>query len=277
MCQGDVEATRSTKGGDTRTGLDSRAYTVWLHAVHKFYDAEKQNGWMRTGTQSRLQELFDLVAKKGSKIKKIDVTWTDDVGKAGVKDNEIVIYFVTGYTDGLIKKYIADRLKQNLTEAERKTYDDAAATQSKEGAKEAGLALIEIEWSLSEVYIAMCKEASPADPDATNYEELVTKWQARMAGNAAFHEAMHNKIDPTQGSSWDLHAKGGDGLAKATFGEKTNHTDANIQQMADALPKDRKQYILGQTKLPPDKPKTEAKTEAKPQGDADFQNLEVKW
>ncbi len=266
-----TQATRSTSGSDTRNAVDSHAFTVWLQEERPLSDDSATRDLLREGVKNRLQELFDLVADESGPPRKIKVRWTADVSAESVKDNEIVIYFMKKYSQGLIKSYLEGRADERsmLPDQERENYQALADGVST--IQDGGLTLTEDSWgpwSLSEVYAEVCIDESAAQ-DAANSDEVVRDWQGGNIGNLAFHEAMHNQIDPTKRDSWDLHSSGGDGLAVANVGEGTEHTNANIEKMAAAINKDRKQYIKGKTKPPAPAKKEEEKKEV----DSDYANL----
>ncbi len=277
----DVNGTRSTNSGDSRTKVDSGGYIVWLESRCPIADegtdetADCQQA--RDGTQERLQELFNLVGEKAGMS--IEVRWTEDVSAETVKANEIVIYLVKDYASGLISSYVDGRIAdESLSEGERKAYAVQKAGVANIG--EAGLTLNETTWSLSEVYVHDCYQARDAGMrDDVHRNDLLRTSFGRMIANLGFHEAMHNKVDTTHADAWDLHASGGGGLAEAIVSDKNNHTSTNIQLMADDIKTNRAQYIRGQTGAPPprEKPKEEPKKDEKEKSvDSDFAGLDAK-
>lgn len=250
MCQ-DVRATRSARQRPARTPVAARAYTVWLQQIADFSTNARHNTLIHDGTQQRLQAIFNQVARQRGAPRRITVQWTADASQANVRNNEIVIYFVQNYMNGLVHPWLLARARTFTGDARRQTLDNDRALQS--GA-EAGCTLLDGGVTISEVHIERCVSSTPADPEATNYEELLSRDVGGMCGNMAFHEAMHNKVDPTQRAGFDLHNGGGGGLAAASISDTTTATTANLRHMARALSRARPQYIRGQTALPSSSP-----------------------
>jgi hypothetical protein len=102
--------------------------------------------------------------------------------------------------------------------------------------------------SVCEVYSDVIRQNNQFDPGVAHPERQQRRVGFAMAG-MAYHELMHNKIDPYEwaigaGPSWDLHAHGGAGLALATISGGQTYTTPNITHMADHVHRDRRQYIL---------------------------------
>ena len=253
----ELKGTRSTNAGDSRTSVDSGKYIVWLQSLCPIADEEinasADSPPAREGTHKHLQKLFNLVGQEADLS--IEVRWTEDVSAESVKDKEIVIYLVKDYASGLISSYVDGRIAdESLSAAEKQPYEDLQTANA--NTEEAGLTLNEVSWSLCEVYVHDCYEARKGDlKDASNRNQLLEDCFGRMIANLGFHEAMHNKVDPTQADTWDLHKSGGKGLAKAEINDQTAHTDKNIELMASAVKKNQTQYIHGTTQAPPPKEK----------------------
>jgi len=218
---------------------------VYCQNIHKFHSNAAYHNLIRTGAENRLKELFAKVAKQ-AKVK-IHVSWASDVKAEKVSNRDIVIYFVKDFDNGLIKPYL-QKAMQRSTGAEQRAY--TKLWNKVTGSKEVGLAFREDaagkDWTIVEVYVDKCFASVPQTPGAKNYKTQLETWTGRMMGNAAFHEAMHMKVDPKSGAT-NIHGTGGGGLANPKFAFDTKETKQNIKAMADAIQRLRRPYILGKS------------------------------
>lgn len=120
---------------------------------------------------------------------------------ANVLPNEIVVYFLPDRNSSIVS-----RLGGNVTHGSGATYSGAAGT-------------------VSEVYLA------EMEGDA-NYPLLVA--------NLAFHEILHNKLEPAPVA--DIHGIGGGGLSSPTVNRGMRPSQAEINHMAGALSRNVSQY-----------------------------------
>lgn len=126
-------------------------------------------------------------------------------GKAGqVKPHEVVIYFLQNRSDSIVAAQGG-----TVKHGSGATYLTGAGT-------------------ISEVYL------SELEGDA-NYSRLVA--------NIAFHEALHNKLEPTPVA--DIHTIGGGGLSSPTVSRGMRPTDAEINYLVKSLDRNVPQYTLG--------------------------------
>ncbi len=260
MCE-DQHAPRSpSTNPGTRSPIAKHSIKVYCQNIHKFHSNAAYHSLIHKGAENRLKELFARVAKK-AKVK-IHVIWTGDAKTQKVANRDIVIYFVKDFDNGLIKPYL-EKLIRTTTGSERR--DAEAALNKVKGSKEGGLTFrrdtTADAWTIAEVYVDTCFAAVPQTPGATNYKAQLETWTGRMMGNAAFHEAMHVKVDPLSGAT-NIHGTGGGGLANPKFGYDAKATNKNIAEMAKAIKRLRPPYILGKTQ-PPKKKATKKKAPAR--------------
>lgn len=249
---------RCTAPGTTRATLNRHAQKVWLQAVDQLSttcaDATQISGVI----QSRLQTLFNLVATRVERRHRIQVIWTTNISSETVGSRDIVIYFVNWYapggsgtrgTNGVVERYLRERQAATGDSAYgslRRAHFDNRATPT-----EGGMCICDTDntppatrgTSCCEVYADRMISANAIPDGVANRGALVNNQGFAMAG-MAFHEAMHNKIDPFKGASWDLHGLSGGGLAQGNFGGGQQHTTADIREMGSYVNRVRGQYIL---------------------------------
>lgn len=257
-----AQPARCTAPGTTRATLNSRALKVWLQAVDPLStDCNDANG-IAEGIQTRLQSIFTLVARRPGQPNQIQVVWTLDISRERVGQRDIVIYFSDWYTTrggttrsnrGVVNRYLQERARQtsgDLREDYRRLRQHHITQRSTPS--EGGLCVPDTDntppasngTSVSEVFTDIVLRAIPSIDQATNRSELLrTRYGFGLAG-MAFHEAMHNKIDPFQPAGWDLHTSGGGGLAVVNLGWNQAYTQANINLMGQRINRARRQYIL---------------------------------
>ena len=245
MCE-DQHAPRSpTTNSKTRSPIAKHSVKVYCQNIHKFHSNAAYHNLIRKGAENRLKELFAKVAKQ-AKVK-IHVSWTSDVKAEKVANRDIVIYFVKDFDNGLIKPYL-QKVISTSTGATKNNAVKAWNTVS--SSKDMGLAFREDSttkaWTIVEVHVDKCFAAVPQTPGAKNYKTQLETWTGRMMANAAFHEAMHMKVDPISGAT-NIHGTGGGGLANPKFAFDTKATNKNIAVMAKAIRRLRPPYVLGKS------------------------------
>ncbi|MGD8451084.1 MAG: hypothetical protein PVJ57_04645 [Phycisphaerae bacterium] len=257
-----AQPARCTAPGTTRATLNTHALKVWLQAVDPLSpDCNDANG-MAEGIQTRLQSIFDLVAARPGQPNAIQVIWTLDISSEPVGTRDIVIYFSDWYTTrggttpssrGVVNRYLQERARQTTGDL-RQIYQELRRVHitSRSTPSEGGLCVADTDntppvnngTSVSEVFTDIMLRAMPSIDQAANRSELLrTRYGFGLAG-MAYHEAMHDKIDPFQGEGWDLHSSGGGGLARGNLGWNDTHTQRNIDLMAQRIYQTRHQYIL---------------------------------
>jgi hypothetical protein len=122
---------------------------------------------------------------------------------ANVKPNEIVVYFLQDRSSSLVTAQGG-----TISHGSGATYTTGAGT-------------------ISEIYL------SEMEGDA-DYPRLVA--------NIAFHEILHNKLEPNPVA--DIHAIGGAGLSSPTVSRGMRPTTAEIDFMGPALSRNVSQYTL---------------------------------
>lgn len=125
-------------------------------------------------------------------------------GSAGqVQPNEVVVYFLQERKDSIVAARGG-----SVTHGSGATYTTGAGT-------------------ISEVFLS--------EPEGDlNYPRLVA--------NIAFHEILHNKLEPKPLA--DIHGIGGGGLSSATVNRGMRPTQAEIDHMAPALSRNVPQFTL---------------------------------
>lgn len=211
--------------------------------------------------QSRLQSLFTLVANRPGPPQHIQVIWTTNISSETVGSRDIVIYFVNWYasgnsgprgTNGVVERYLRGR-QAATSGAMARAYDSLRRTHfdNRTTPTEGGMCVCDTDntppatrgTSCSEVYADRMIHANAIPDGVSNRNDFVNNQGFAMAG-MAFHEAMHNKIDPFKSGSWDLHNLAGGGLARGNFGGGQQHTTADIVEMGNYINRVRGQYIL---------------------------------
>lgn len=258
-----VQPARCTAPGTTRATINRHALHVWLQAVDQLSSSCNDANLIAQGIRSRLQSLFTLVARRPGPPAHIQVLWTTNIASETVGSRDIVIYFVNCYASGsgtrrrrgntsVVERYLREReaatsgsLSQQY-QALRQQFFSPLSTPS-----EAGLCIPDTDGttasnstSVCEVYIDVMTQANPVPAGAANRAQLLQNNLGFAIAGMAFHEAMHNKIDPFQGSGWNLHTSGGGGLAQGTLSGGQTHTQQNINLMAQRVNRVRRQYIL---------------------------------
>lgn len=259
-----VQPARCTAPGTTRATINTHALHVWLQAVDALSSNCNDANLIAQGIQSRLQSLFTLVTQRPGPPAQIQVLWTTNISGETVGNRDIVIYFVNCYRPG------STRRRGNTSVVERYLREREAATSGSlsqqyralrqqffsplSSPSEAGLCIPDTDGttasnstSVCEVYIDVMTHANPVPAGAANRAQLLQNNLGFAMAGMAFHEAMHNKIDPFQGGSWNLHTSGGGGLAQGTLSGGQTHTQQNINLMAQRVNRVRRQYILQPT------------------------------
>jgi hypothetical protein len=258
-----VQPARCTAPGTTRATINTHALHVWLQAVDQLSSNCNDASLIAQGIQSRLQSLFTLVAGRPGPPAQIQVLWTTNIASETVGSRDIVIYFVNCYAPGSG----TIRRRGNTSVVERYLHEREAATSGSlsqqyhalrqqffsplSSPSEAGLCVPDTDGttasnstSVCEVYIDVMTQANPVPAGAANRAQLLQNNLGFAIAGMAFHEAMHNKIDPFQGSGWNLHTSGGGGLAQGTLSGGQTHTQQNINLMGQHVNRVRRQYIL---------------------------------
>ena len=259
-----VHAPRCTAPGTTRATLNRRALHVWLQAVDQLSTNCADATQIANTTRTRLQSLFTLVARRPGQPHVIQVLWTTDISSETVGRRDIVIYFVNCFAPGTSGSRRArgsnSVVERYLREREAATSGSTATTYRQLRQQffnplttpgEAGLCIADTDntppassgTSACEAYTDVIAAANAIPAGVANRSDFVNNQGFALAG-IAFHEAMHNKIDPFHGSSWNLHTSGGGGLALGNFGGSQTHTSANIRLMGQYIYRPRRQYIL---------------------------------
>jgi hypothetical protein len=110
----------------------------------------------------------------------------------------------------------------------------------------------ESEPTVSEVHLAKCRRALGGGPSSS-----VSGWSAHQLEQyplvlavVAWHEAMHNKVEPHMGRDWDLHADGGGAWAGSIpFSPAGGYvgaaapSDRNVDLMRSRFGRDVPQYL----------------------------------
>ncbi|MFH1746445.1 MAG: hypothetical protein ABIG44_05305 [Planctomycetota bacterium] len=267
-----VQPARCTAPGTTRATLVRGALRVWLQAVDPLNADCNDANIIAGGIEARLQSLFTLVARRPGQPQRIQVLWTTDVSTQTIGERDIIIYFTNWYAAGGQRRSNNGVVNRYLQERASATSSDRSLSQAYQQLRrqhitnnttpsEGGLCVPDTDGpdarrstSVSEVFTDIMRAAIPADPAATNYRpDLLRNRVGFGIAGMAFHEAMHNKIDPFKTEwgerqspprTWDLHSQGGGGLAVGNFGWDQAHTSANINLMGQYIYRRRRQYIL---------------------------------
>jgi hypothetical protein len=259
-----VQPPRCTVPGTTRATIDAHALKVWLQAVDPLSPQCQEETPISEGIRARLQQLFDLVATRAGHHTRIQVLWTTDVSHETVGQRDIVIYFTNWYASdqsgsrgnsGVVDRYLRERgsaTRSSDPELSR-AYGDLRRQHITNNTtpSEGGLCVADTDGaaassstSVSEVFTDIVRHAAAMPTGATNWELLLRNRLGFGLAGMAFHEAMHNKVDPFRPSGWNLHTDGGGGLALGHFGWEQEHTQININFMGQYIRNDRRQYIL---------------------------------
>jgi len=235
-------------------------YTVWLVKLVDFpNDQPAQPNEMpeataiQLGVQDRLQALFDDVARLRPGHPRIALRWVTDMAQLRPADRELVIYFVGTFMTGVIQPQLEFlRLNARTPELRRHyetQYNAALPSAVGGGLPEDGLTFtvqpndIRLHagppWTVSEVYVSvmLARDFPGTSPRSPSLAGWVANMHDRIGcqiANVAFHEGMHNKIDPAHTGNWNMHTSGGGGLAVNT-GSNIAATTGNLSQFAAQL------------------------------------------
>jgi hypothetical protein len=171
---------------------------LWLHATTAlFTPAPKVSLELKRRIKGNLERWASWPAD-GS-----PVLWTDRPAGAGIRDTDCVVYFVPTYREGII-------VGRTRRDAKFAGHHYALLQQLNLGNPVHLSATIADPPAMSEVWVSdmirWIRESKAASPIWTTAELEQVSYALAVA---AFHEAMHNKVESVKEQDWDLHRHGG--------------------------------------------------------------------
>ncbi len=171
---------------------------------------------LEEATITGLRDLFAQV--NGS----INIVWVTSVAeaRAEVGARDLVVYFSRDFASGLIAPF-ARSMRGRTSGDMRAFYSNVLSSyESDSNAHNIGLTLINYDprWALTEIYVQRVFSHNPEVNNLgnTSWESAVRAVGRELAG-IAFHEGMHNKVEPNHDAvgdeEFDLHRHGGHGIA----------------------------------------------------------------
>jgi hypothetical protein len=180
---------------------------------------------------------------------KYKVAWVNNLTQQAIRPEDCLVYFVGNYSTGVGRRW-AHSTGSTLTPAQQGsmntfTFAELGMTYNAPGQP-----------TLSEVHIDKCLHALRllrANNPTFSATEIVD--YPIVLAAYAWHEAMHNKVEPHMGRGWDLHVNGGGGWANGlTFGTNGGirgpgcgpmaPTQRNMQLMQQHFAKRGPQFIV---------------------------------
>jgi hypothetical protein len=196
-----------------------------------------------------IRSLRDLYGQVRSGINIVWVT-TMDEARQEVRAQDLVFYFVTNFDAGLLCPFIEQMAERGAANA-RASYARIVNRYSGDGdAHNVGLTLPNYEprWMLSEIYMqrVYALNRDIRNMGNTNWHQSARTVGRELAG-VAFHEGMHNKVEPDRADvivghpspgeaatrPWDLHeqADGGGAIANVNgCREDPNSTNQRLMR-----------------------------------------------
>jgi hypothetical protein len=249
-------------------------YNVYLVQIVDFPDdstlvingvreSPSQRERIQMGVEQRLQQLFGQVSGGDA----VALHWVPGASASQVRPspNEIVIYFVDTYMRGVIfpqmdqlrLRAASPRMRQHYNQQHASALPPAAGQPLPEFGLTFTVRPNDIQpgsgapWVVSEVYVGEIMRRAfagmfPRNRYMANFMNEQQNRVGALIAETAFHEALHNKLDPNRPRGWDMHSLGG--LAAGT-GANMNRATRNmmIQRLHQRL---ERQYVPGTNQLP---------------------------
>ena len=232
--------------------------TFWLHSTVDLFTGmsglaspgglAEINVRLRTTVQNFLQHWASWQDAKGTAL------WTMHPSQQGIIPSDCIVYFVSSYSHGVVRPRVQQALADPgllpATRAQLTAADQMYAQQSMiTGAiRHLGLTDATIP-AVSEVWIGlitrMVRGLHAMNPVWTDAE---IEGVGYALAACAYHEAMHNKVEPNAGAGFNLHGPlGGGGIARGISSQMIgsrqppNSTHQSLMAQFFAVP--RLQYI----------------------------------
>jgi hypothetical protein len=173
------------------------------------------------------------------------VAWTNNLASAQVTPQDCVVYFVHGFHSGAAN-YLLSHTGGRLSAADLQLVDSTNYT-------ELGLCLtVPHQPTVSEVHIDKCLNAvRQARRFHTDFDATEMIDYPLLLAAVAWHEAMHNKVEPHMRRGWDQHRSGGDWAGTFTCGPSGGFLRprapdrTSIGLMSTHFARPTRQYIYG--------------------------------
>lgn len=214
-----------TGDGDPLPTVHRRAnYRVIVHQIGAFDgwrsegERAEENRILEHATMDHASRVFGLLAG-GRGLAHINIVWLTTLAELRseqMRPYEVVVHLVMDFQDGLIAPWL--RRMRGRNQVYRQLYEQYGRSperQAGSGSYHAGLTLDTGAGMVSEVYprVAHYTYTPARNRDNTNWRAGV-RAAGHLIASTMFHEAMHNKVDPHQNEQWDLHTRGGGGVAQ---------------------------------------------------------------